>query len=57
MTNLEWLKKLQKDDDGLSDIETSKYEFRQAKALEIIAEELIDLVNVLENIDNNLDRR
>jgi len=64
MTNLEWLNKLKRDDDGYSDIETSKLEFRTAKALEIIAEEIINLdstlrstVTTLENIDTTLNRR
>ena len=63
MTNLEWLNKLKRDDDGYSDIETSKYEFRTAKALEIIAEELINnnstlrtLVTTLENIETAIKR-
>ena len=64
MTNLEWLNKLKRDDDGYSDIETSKYEFKQVKVLEIIAEELIksndisgSIVTALENIDTTLNRR
>jgi len=64
MTNLEWLSKLKRDDDGYSDIETSKLEFRTAKALEIIAEQLIHLdntleaaVTILENIETALNRR
>ena len=63
MTNLEWLSKLKRDDDGYSDIETSKLEFRTAKALEIIAEGLINnnstlrtLVTTLENIETAIKR-
>ena len=43
MENLEWLKKLQRDDDSYSDIETNEYGFRMAKATEIIAKELIGI--------------
>ena len=64
MTNLEWLNKLKRDDDGYSEIETSKYEFRQAKALEIIAEELINnnstlrtLITTLEDIETAIRQR
>ena len=64
MTNLEYLKKVKKDDDGLSEIETSKYEFRKTKALEIIAEQIIHLddtlayvLSALENIETTLNRR
>lgn len=52
MTNLEWLNKLKRDDDGYSDIETSKYEFRTVKVLEIIAETLIGIKEELNIIAN-----
>jgi len=64
MENLEYLKKAKKDDDGLSETETSKYEFRKTKALEIIAEQIISLdntlaivVTTLENIETAIKQR
>ena len=44
MTNLEWLEKIKKGDEHYINLDkVNNYIYRQAKALEIIAEELIKL--------------
>ena len=68
MTNLEYLEKMKKEDEGElrkhCTLEEYHLKFRKMKALEIIAEEIINLnstlrstVTTLENIDTTLNRR
>ncbi len=63
MNNLEYLEKVNKKDDGY-DFDHENLEYRQAKALEIIAEQIINLdntlacvVEALENIETTLKQR
>ena len=59
MTNLEWLALMKKTDDASGEegvrenLFIYKNEFRQTKALEIIAEELIDVGNCLMTLNVN----
>jgi len=58
-TNLEYLEKMKKEDEGAlrkhCTLEGYHLQFRKMKALEIIAETLIGISGILESIDERFD--
>ena len=52
MTNLKWLEEMKNDDE--KDPPTINYIYRQAKAIEIIAEEIINLNRKIGDIGNHI---
>lgn len=57
MTNLEWLENVKENNIDFDTIQEYDLKYRKMKALEIIAEELINLNTTLENIETMINNR